>query len=115
MAKQVATRYCRAMVPSRRILLCVSSWFAIGVTAACMSGPAFAGYIMSAAQSRQLNPLLSQRPMDVYVATGPADACGPGCSEWIAVEGRFDAEGGRRFREFLNSPRRRSLPVFFHS
>ncbi len=61
-------------------------------------------------------PLLSQRPMDVYVATGPADACGPGCSEWIAVEGRFDVDAGKRFRDFLNgAPRRRSLPVFLHS
>ncbi|HVG50567.1 MAG TPA: hypothetical protein VM867_02925 [Xanthobacteraceae bacterium] len=80
-----------------------------------MPGPAAAGYVMSAGQSKQLTPLLSQRPMDVYVATGPADACGPGCSEWIAVEGRFDAGAGKRFREFLNSSRRRSLPVFFHS
>lgn len=61
-------------------------------------------------------PVLSQRPMDVYVATGPADACGPGCSEWIAVDGMFDPDAGRRFREFLNgAARRRTLPVFFHS
>jgi hypothetical protein len=89
---------------------------AAGLALACIfTSPAGAGYIMSPGQSKQLNPLLSQRPMDVYVATGPADACGPGCSEWIAVDGKFDPDAGKRFREFLNSPRRRSLPVFFHS
>jgi len=89
---------------------------AAGVALTCIfMGSAGAGYIMSPGQSKQLNPLLSQRPMDVYVATGPADACGPGCSEWIAVEGKFDPDAGKRFREFLNSPRRRGLPVFFHS
>jgi hypothetical protein len=25
--------------------------------------------------------------MIFYVAHGPADACGPGCSDWIAAEG----------------------------
>ena len=39
--------------------------------------------------------------MDFYVATGPADACGPGCSEWIAVDGKFDQDAGKRFRAFL--------------
>ena len=77
----------------------------IGSTVAQVPGP----------MGRQA-PLLSQRPMDVYVATGPADACGPGCSEWIAVEGKFDQDAGKRFREFLSgAPRRRALPVFFHS
>lgn len=89
---------------------------AAGMALTCIfMGPAFAGYTMSAAQNKQLNPLLSLRPMDVYVATGPVDACGPGCSEWIAVEGKFDQDAGMRFRKFLNSPRRRGLPVFFHS
>ncbi|MGZ5855546.1 MAG: hypothetical protein ACXWKC_08530 [Xanthobacteraceae bacterium] len=58
---------------------------------------------------------LYQGPVDFYVAKGPADACGPGCSEWIAAEGKFDDAAAARLRDFLNSPRHRSLPVFFHS
>ena len=83
------------MFPGWRIFSYALRGFAIGSAIACVvSGSAAAGYIMPAGQSKQLNPLLSQRPMDVYVATGPAGACGPGCSEWIAVEGRFDEDAG---------------------
>ena len=60
-------------------------------------------------------PSINYGPMDFYVATGPAGACGPDCSEWIAADGRFDLGAGKRFKEFLNSPRRRYLPVFFES
>jgi hypothetical protein len=116
MEKQVATRYCRFMSFERLTIVGFGWRAAAGIALTCIFiGSAGAGYTMSSAQNKQLTPLLSQRPMDVYVATGPADACGPGCSEWIAVEGKFDQDAGRRFREFLNSPRRRGLPVFFHS
>ncbi|MCC6775224.1 MAG: hypothetical protein IT537_01085 [Hyphomicrobiales bacterium] len=50
-----------------------------------------------------------------FVAKGSADACGPGCSEWIAAEGALDAEASRRFRDFISTPERRALPVFFDS
>ena len=34
----------------------------------------------------QQNP----EPMIFFVAKGEPNACGPGCSEWIAAEGTFD-------------------------
>ena len=105
----------------RRPIFPDALWRAAGVAAfcglACLSAaPASAGYVMSGPQSKELLPLLSQRPMDVYVATGAPDSCGPGCSKWIAVEGKIDPGSGKRFREFLAAePERRNLPVFFHS
>jgi hypothetical protein len=50
-----------------------------------------------------------------FVASGGPDACGKSCNEWIAVEGRFNSGTAARFREFLSSAHRRSLPVFLHS
>ena len=29
-------------------------------------------------------------PMIFFLAKGERDACGPGCSEWIAAEGMFE-------------------------
>src|SRR5215471_7846511 len=49
------------------------------------------------------------------VATGEPNACGKGCSEWIAGEGRFDEGAAQRFREFLAVLAKRDLPIFFNS
>jgi hypothetical protein len=54
-------------------------------------------------------------PITFYVARGDADACGPGCREWIAAEGTFDTDADDRLRLFLNKLGARKLPIFFHS
>jgi len=54
-------------------------------------------------------------PMIFVVATGEPNACGKGCSEWIAGEGRFDEGAAQRFREFLAVLAKRDLPIFFNS
>jgi hypothetical protein len=54
-------------------------------------------------------------PMIFVVATGEANACGRGCSEWIAVQGQFDEGAAQRFREFLAVLAKRDLPIFFNS
>ena len=54
-------------------------------------------------------------PMVFVVATGELNACGQGCTEWIAGEGQFDEGAGRRFREFLAGLAKRDLPIFFNS
>jgi hypothetical protein len=64
---------------------------------------------------QQLVAKIKQQPLIFFVARGEPNACGPGCSAWIAAEGHIDLEAGQRFREFLNEPSRRSLPVFFNS
>ncbi|MET0923316.1 MAG: hypothetical protein ABWY47_09270 [Xanthobacteraceae bacterium] len=45
-------------------------------------------------------------PIVFYAAKGQADACGPGCSEWIAAEGQFDLGAPQRLRTFLYQARR---------
>jgi hypothetical protein len=59
-------------------------------------------------------PIIKQ-PMIFYLAKGDADACGAGCSEWIAAEGHFDPAAAQRFNSFLARLRGRKLPIFFHS
>jgi hypothetical protein len=54
-------------------------------------------------------------PVVFYVAKGEPDACGPGCSEWIAAEGRIDAGAAARFRALLGRLGGRKLPVYFNS
>src|SRR5262245_19770738 len=56
-----------------------------------------------------------QLPLHAYLAKGEANACGEGCSEWIAVEGRFDSDGVRRVIAFLQRHGTRQRPVFFYS
>jgi len=53
--------------------------------------------------------------MTFFVAKGAPDACGPGCSEWIAAEGTIDAGAAKRLRTFLNGLGKRKLPIFLHS
>ena len=55
------------------------------------------------------------QPMIFVVATGGQNACGQGCTEWIAGEGQFDEGAAQRFREFLAVPPKRDLPIFFNS
>src|SRR5215472_13106732 len=63
---------------------------------------------------RQLAKIRSE-PMVFIVATGAPNACGRGCAEWIAGEGRFDEGAAQRFREFLAVLAKRDLPIFFNS
>ena len=60
----------------------------------------------------QTNP----EPMIFFVAKGEPNACGPGCSEWIAAEGRFEGpQVERRFRDLLDTLKGRNLPIVFNS
>jgi hypothetical protein len=53
--------------------------------------------------------------MAFFLAKGDADACGPGCSEWIGADGAIDADAARRLRALLGRVGERRLPIFFHS
>ena len=54
-------------------------------------------------------------PLIFVFVTGEPNACGRGCSEWIAGEGRFDEGAAQRFREFLAVLAKRDLPIFLNS
>ena len=55
------------------------------------------------------------RPMVFYDAHGEADACGPGCSEWIAAEGKIDRDTADRLQQLLTHLKGARPPIFFHS
>jgi hypothetical protein len=54
-------------------------------------------------------------PMIFYLAKGGPDACGEGCSAWIAAEGYFDSAVSARLRKFLDRVGSSDLPIFFRS
>ncbi len=83
---------------------------------ACVPGSGLAGSgAVAGTRDQALLAKIKQQPLIFFVASGPANACGPGCSSWIAADGYFDSDAGKRFRDFLNEPARRQLPVFFNS
>ncbi|MBR0936393.1 hypothetical protein [Bradyrhizobium jicamae] len=49
--------------------------------------------------------------MIFYVAHGAADACGPGCSDWIAAEGAVQWDTYKRLLAILDRQTGRKLPV----
>ncbi len=54
-------------------------------------------------------------PMVFFDAYGEANACGPGCSEWIAAEGKIDSGSAARLQQLLARLRGARPPIFFHS
>ncbi|WP_025036568.1 hypothetical protein [Bradyrhizobium sp. DOA9] len=53
--------------------------------------------------------------LTIYLAKGPADACGPGCDRWIAIEGEIDREAALRIRRFLAAVKDLQHPIYLHS
>ena len=64
----------------------------------------------SAAEKAEFEPRLT-----IYLARGPANACGPGCDRWIAVEGDVDRDAAPRIRRFLLKIKDKQRPIYFHS
>jgi hypothetical protein len=92
----------------RKLMRCVAAalWCLPAVSIAASDDP------------KELERLLAKvrsEPMIFVVATGEPNACGRGCTEWIAGEGQFDEGAAQRFREFLAVLAKRDLPIFFNS
>jgi hypothetical protein len=79
------------------------------------AGHCHAGSLLSPAEQNRAVRQLDDRPMVFFVAKGSADACGTGCREWIAAEGRIVSGSADRLKEFLGRLDGRELPIFFHS
>jgi hypothetical protein len=54
-------------------------------------------------------------PMAFFIAKGEPNACGAGCSEWIAADGSIDRKAGERLQDLIGKTGKRALPVYFHS
>jgi hypothetical protein len=50
-----------------------------------------------------------------YVAKGDSNACGLGCDQWIAADGKIDTGAPQRLRRLVAKLGKRRLPIFFHS
>jgi hypothetical protein len=86
------------------------------MTAALCCLPAVA--IAASDDPKEVERLLAKvrsEPMIFVVAPGEPNACGGGCTEWIAGQGQFDEGAAQRFREFLAVLAKRDLPTFFNS
>jgi hypothetical protein len=55
------------------------------------------------------------RPMVFYEAHGQANACGDGCSEWIAADGKIELDTAEHLRHLLGQLNGARPPIFFHS
>jgi hypothetical protein len=55
------------------------------------------------------------RPIAFYLAHGETDACGAGCSVWIAAEGKIDAGAIGRLQHVLAKLSKPLPPLFLHS
>jgi tetratricopeptide (TPR) repeat protein len=64
--------------------------------------------------ARRATAFAQANPMIFVIAKGN-DACGVGCSEWIAADGAFDQGAEKRFRNFLSTLKGRNPPIFFNS
>ncbi|HLH90481.1 MAG TPA: hypothetical protein VKX28_18670 [Xanthobacteraceae bacterium] len=84
---------------------------ACGVAAS--ADPRASGTGALAAPATQHEPL--PPPIVFFVAKGDANACGPGCSEWIAAEGTIDIGADARLRLLLKKLGARKLPIYFES
>jgi hypothetical protein len=86
---------------------------------AVLAGAALASIEIHAAFAAKRAPSeydeLNNTPLVFYLAKGAPNACGPGCSEWIAGEGYFDAGAPERLRGLLGRVGNRNLPVYFQS
>jgi hypothetical protein len=112
-------------VGSKRLFICLTVVAAVfGLRAAdaqvALSSASLSTIIQTQGALRQSMPLLrvalaEEPPMVFFVASGPANACGPGCSKWIAAEGDFDPDAASRFQAFVRKAGNRNLPVHFNS
>jgi len=71
--------------------------------------------IAARAKGKAPQESIQRQPMIFFVAKGGPNACGSGCSEWIAAEGLLDPNVAQRFLDFVGSLPRGDLPIFFNS
>jgi hypothetical protein len=102
---------------TRRLLLAAA--MTLGCVTGVASEPSAERAPKAASQpkvtSEQKAAPAQQSPLRIYLAKGEANACGEGCSEWIAVEGWFDRNAAERVSAFLKRHDARKPPVYFDS
>jgi hypothetical protein len=106
------------MTAHRLLLIAVAIGLAAGTPATAQRAPDPPASSRPAAAPTKPSPAdtaASMPPIVFFLAKGDANACGVGCSEWIAADGRFDVGADDRLRALLKKLGGRKLPIFFHS
>jgi hypothetical protein len=88
---------------------------ALAVLACAIGGAALAQTSPEPAKAPPAGAGAAAKTIEFYLAHGDTDACGRGCSEWIAAEGKIDAGAASRLRQLLAKLGRRRPPIYFHS
>jgi hypothetical protein len=100
------------MTTHRRLPIVLAGLVGIwGGASAVQAQPAAKPPIVKPTASKPSDP----PPIAFFVAAGDANACGTGCSGWIAADGKIDLAAAQRLRKLLAKLGRRKLPVFLHS
>jgi len=94
--------------------------FPIGLAVfVCAVGGAAAVTAQTLPDSSKASPaaanVAAMAAIEFYLARGEADACGRGCNEWIAAEGKIDGGAAQRLRRLLTRLGRSRPPIYFHS
>src|SRR5262249_39291682 len=100
---------------ARGLVIAVALGLAAGIPAAAQPAllPATAAK-PPASPSKPAAPEKSETmppPVVFFLAKGDANACGVGCSEWIAADGTLDAGSDERLRALLKKLGGRKPPV----
>jgi hypothetical protein len=80
-----------------------------------MSVAATAAQTPPAGPAKPPDPVKAMGDIVFYLASGNADACGHGCNEWIAAEGKIDGGAAQRLRRLLAKLGQRKPILVFHS
>ena len=93
------------------VVIAAALGLAAGTAASAASKPAAPASKRAAPEK----PTPRSPPIAFFLAKGDANACGVGCSEWIAADGAIDSGADLRLRALLKKVGGRKLPIFFHS
>jgi hypothetical protein len=93
----------------------MTRWLAMIVVTLVLACAANAGAQPKAPKAENDSSDPKTTPLLLYLAKGEPNACGHGCSEWVAIEGSFDSDAGFRAQVFLARLEARGLPVYLHS
>jgi hypothetical protein len=105
----IVRRMIRPAMPFRTLT------FVIALLACALGGAAIA-IAQTPAQNGPAAPSAAlTTPIEFYLAHGAANACGRGCDEWIAAEGKIDLGAVDRLRQLLKTLKDRRPPIYFRS
>lgn len=69
--------------------------------------------LTAASAQQSVEHQINRHPLLIFVAEGPPNSCGPGCSRWIAAEGAFDKGSADRLAKVIDEHTK--LPIYLHS